>query len=96
MPYQVTVLRAADKYLDKLHKQQPGDAEALENALEDLAHDPRPSGSKPLKGYTGVWRHRVGSYRICYEINDGKLVVLVITISTRDDVYAVLRRHLGR
>lgn len=49
--------------------------------------------SAPLKGYFGVWRVRVGNYRICYQIDDGLLLILVITISTRDNVNAVLRPH---
>lgn len=41
-------------------------------------------------------RVRVGNYRICYTVDDGRLIVLVIVISTRDDVYRVLKRYLGR
>lgn len=37
----------------------------------------------------------MGNYRICYQIDDGRLVILVITISTRDDVYKLLRRRIG-
>ena len=44
----------------------------------------------------GIWRIRVGNYRVCYQVDDGELLILVITISTRDDVYRALRRHLGR
>jgi mRNA interferase RelE/StbE len=43
-----------------------------------------------------VWRIRVGGYRVCYTIDDGELVILVVTISTRDDVYQMLRRYLGK
>lgn len=96
MPYEISVLRPANKMLDKLSRQQPKDAESIEDAIEDLAEDPRPSGCRPLKGYAGVWRIRVGDYRVCYTVDDGQLLVLVVTISTRDDVYAVIRRYLGR
>ncbi|HUG50376.1 MAG TPA: type II toxin-antitoxin system RelE/ParE family toxin [Terrimesophilobacter sp.] len=68
----------------------------MEDAIGALAEEPRPHGCKALKGYPGVWRIRIGNYRVCYEVDDGKLTVLVITISTRDDVYELLRRHLGR
>jgi mRNA interferase RelE/StbE len=84
------------EFLDKLSRQQLGDAEAIEDTIEALASEPRPSGCTPLKGYSGVWRVRVRGYRICYQLDDGKLIVLVLTISTRDDVYEVLRRYLGR
>lgn len=96
MPYDISILRPAGKMLNKLSRQQPKDAEAIEDAIEDLAEDPRPSGCRPLKGYSGVWRIRIGDYRVCYTIDDGRLLVLVVTISTRDDVYAVVRRYLGR
>lgn len=95
MPYAIEILRAPDKFLDKLSK-QPADADAIDVAVEALSGNPRPQGCRPLKGYAGVWRIRVGSYRVCYRIDDDQFLILVITISTRDDVYEALRRHLGR
>ncbi|UJW35276.1 type II toxin-antitoxin system RelE/ParE family toxin [Saccharothrix sp. AJ9571] len=96
MSYEIEVTNQVKKFLDKLARGQPGDAEALENAIDDLAAEPRPSGCRKLSDCSGVMRVRVGGYRICYEIDDGKLVVLVIVISTRDNVYEAVRRHLGR
>ena len=96
MSCSIELLLAADKFLDKLSKQQPSDADAIESAIESLGESPRPPGCKPLKGNSGVWRIRVGNYRVCYQVDDRVLLVLVITISTRDDVYVALRRHLGR
>lgn len=95
MAYAIDILRNADKFLEKLAKARPEDAQAIDDAIEALAEEPRPPRCMRLKGYSDVWRVRVGNYRICYQIDDGKLVVLVITISTRDDVYALLRRYLG-
>jgi mRNA interferase RelE/StbE len=94
--YDVSLLLPAERFLDRLGRSQPADLARIEDAIEDLAEDTRPNGCKPLTGYRNVWRHRVGNYRICYQIDDGELVVLVITISTRDDVCELLRRHLGR
>ncbi|MBN6034435.1 type II toxin-antitoxin system RelE/ParE family toxin [Amycolatopsis sp. 195334CR] len=96
MSYEVELTGCAEKFLDKLSKGQPRDVEALENAIEDLATEPRPSGCRKLSGCDGVMRVRVGGYRIYYTIDDGKLVVLVIVISTRDNVYEAVRRQLGR
>ncbi|KAA9151896.1 type II toxin-antitoxin system RelE/ParE family toxin [Amycolatopsis acidicola] len=96
MTYSVKVLRPARKVLEKLARAQPKHAEAIEDAIEDLAEEPRPRCGKPLTGVPGVWRIRVGGYRVCYTINDGELLVLVVTISTRDDVYQMLRRYLGQ
>lgn len=95
MPYSIEILRPVGKFLDKLARSQPKHAELLEDAIEDLATDPRPPGCEPLTGISGVWRIRVGNYRICYTIDDGRLHILVVTVSTRDGVYQLLRRYLG-
>ncbi len=51
-----------------------------------MAIDPRPHGYLKLKGREG-YRIRIGNYRIIYEMIDDKLMVIVITISHRKDVY---------
>ncbi len=55
-------------------------------AIESLADDPRPPGSKKLSGQER-YRHRQGNYRILYEIADGKLIVCVVKVRHRRDVY---------
>ncbi|WP_460750527.1 type II toxin-antitoxin system RelE family toxin [Nocardiopsis oceani] len=52
-----------------------------------LAADPRPTGSIPLKGNAEARDVRVGDYRIIYSIHDGKLVVLVLSVVHRSEVY---------
>ena len=52
-----------------------------------LGNDPRPPGVKALVGEAGLWRIRVGDYRVVYEINDTELIVLVVRIAHRSDVY---------
>jgi mRNA interferase RelE/StbE len=59
----------------------------LLNALDDLATDPRPHGAKPLKGHRPLLRVRMGEYRIVYEVRDRELVVMVITLGHRSQVY---------
>ena len=56
-------------------------------ALDGLAEDPRPRGCKKLKGEDNLWRIRVGDYRVIYSIEDDKLVVLVVRVAHRKDVY---------
>lgn len=59
------------------------------SALERLALDPRAASNvKALVGTLGGWyRLRVGDYRVVYELIDGRLVVLVIEVAHRKDVY---------
>ena len=55
--------------------------------IESLGANPRPPGIKKLKGEDNLYRLRVGSYRILYTIRDKELLVLVVRIGDRRDVY---------
>lgn len=81
--YSVLILPSAQKQLSKL----PGAiATRIEDKMMELEQDPRPPGCKKLKG-RDAWRIRIGDYRIIYEIHDGRLVVTVLTIGHRREVY---------
>jgi len=54
--------------------------------IEGLATDPRPPGCKKLTS-TNLYRLRTGSYRIVYEVNDAEVVVIVVKVGHRKDVY---------
>ena len=56
-------------------------------AIDRLADDPRPAGIKPVVGEPGAFRIRVGDYRVLYEIEDDRLVVVVVKIAHRSTVY---------
>jgi mRNA interferase RelE/StbE len=84
MTYRIQVAPAAVRQLRKL------DGSALRRvqaAIELLAEEPRPSGAKKLVGGDGEWRVRTGDYRIVYDINDGVLLVLVVAVGHRREVY---------
>jgi mRNA interferase RelE/StbE len=81
--YTVEILRSAQKQLAKIHRE---DRLPIIEAIRALAGDPRPRGSKKLSGRP-AWRVRVGRYRIIYEIHDKRLVLLVVTVGHRRDVY---------
>ena len=84
MNYQVLIPRPAQKQLNNLPK-DIGDRMVEKILL--LAEDPRPSGTKKLKGYDNEYRIRVGDYRVRYEIDDEKLIVTVLSCRHRKDVY---------
>jgi mRNA interferase RelE/StbE len=57
------------------------------NAIRALVADPRPPGCKKLTGGTDYFRIRVGDYRVLYEVRDRDVLVLVIKIGHRREVY---------
>ena len=57
------------------------------NAIRRLAADPRPPGCKKLAGNTAYFRIKVGDYRVLYEVRDRDVLVLVIKIGHRREVY---------
>ena len=56
-------------------------------AIDALAENPRPPGSKKIKVPEDLWRIRVGDYRIVYQIHDRELVVVIVAIGHRSDIY---------
>jgi len=56
-------------------------------ALVKLEQEPRPPGVKKLSGEDELYRIRVGDYRIVYQIRDNELVVLVVRVAHRREVY---------
>lgn len=59
----------------------------VREAIDSLSQEPRPQGVKKLADKRNYWRIRVGNYRVVYHIEDDKLVVIVIKISHRKEVY---------
>lgn len=82
--YRIDVSPSAARQLRKL---DPAARRRIQAAVELLATDPRPPGAKKLVGGDGEWRVRTGDYRIVYEIHDQVLLVLVIAIGHRRDIY---------
>lgn len=82
--YAIYFKPSADKQLAKL----PQDVQRrIVAAVDDLANDPRPAGVVKIAGDDNLWRIRVGDYRVVYEIHDDRLLVLVIRVAHRKDVY---------
>jgi len=83
MTYKISILRRAQKQLAKI---PANDYKKIKQAILDLAHDPRPPGSKKLKGRSG-WRIRQGDYRVIYEIQDDQLIIIILDVGNRRDIY---------
>jgi mRNA interferase RelE/StbE len=84
MSYEVLFKPAAQRQLKKLTPKVQQDLLAV---IEGLSAEPRPSGCKKLKGRANQYRIRLGDYRIIYGIEDAILLVRVIKIGHRRDIY---------
>lgn len=90
-PYKILLHAKAVKELQSLPKIVKDKAEL---AISGLAGNPIPQEAKKLQGRMGCYRLRVGDYRILYEIHATEIVVYVIGIAHRKEVYRrILRRH---
>jgi len=93
MHYRIELTPAAEKALVKLAKKDRALMVKIDHALLSLAENPMSNNSKRLVGGEGdLYRLRVGDYRIIYRVENGQLLVLVVHLGHRKDVY----RHLKR
>ena len=83
MTYHVELRPAAVRALKQIDHQ---DRDRIRGAVALLGEDPRPPGAKALQGRPGL-RVRVGDYRIIYTVDDNVMIVAVITLDHRRDVY---------
>lgn len=82
--YSLRIKKSAIKELERISTK--ADRRRVVRRIESLADDPRPAGAQKLSGYER-YRIRQGRYRILCSINDRQLVVHVIRIGHRKDVY---------
>jgi mRNA interferase RelE/StbE len=85
MSYTVKISRPAEKFLRSLTDKKL--YFRLRETIESLKSEPRPVDSIKLQGEGGLYRVRVGDYRIVYEIQDLQLIVLVVQIGHRREIY---------
>ena len=82
--YRLEFTTGADRQFRNLPKDVQ---ERLTPHIDALIRNPRPSGIKKLKGDDNAYRLRVGDYRVLYEIHDMRLLVLVVKIGHRREIY---------
>ena len=81
-------VRFSNKAKSFLRKAEKETEERITSKIEELRIDPFPKGIERVKGQEGkTFRARVGSYRIIYEIHRHKLLVIILDLGHRKDVY---------
>jgi mRNA interferase RelE/StbE len=82
--YSIEITRSAEKQLKKLPAEDRG---RVARAMIALGDEPFPAGSRKLTGYDDVFRIRVAVYRILYSVSGRRLVIIILKIGHRKDVY---------
>ena len=83
-PYRVEIARRAMRSLSALPRAQQ---QRIRVAIDLLAENPRPPGCVAMAGERGAYRVRVSDYRIVYEVHDRLLLVQVVRVGHRREVY---------
>lgn len=82
--YEIEISRTAEKQLRNLSER---DQLRVVRAALALAEEPYPRGTRKLSGYDDVFRIRVGRFRVLYSVVKNQLVILILKIGHRKDVY---------
>lgn len=87
MRYRVEITRRAERQFDSL----PREAQERVNRLYDvMTENPRSHGAVKMQGYANLYRMRTGDWRVVYEIRDNVLLVLVVAVGHRREIYREL------
>lgn len=81
MKYKIKITRPAEKFIIKLSKSEQA------RVLRAIYRLPCEGDIRPLRGHRGIFRLRVGDYRILYTVDNGKLIVFIIDAGSRGDIY---------
>ena len=84
MTYEVRLARRAARSLASLERREQ---QRIRAALDLLADNPRPPNCAAMQGEDSVYRVQVGDYRIVYEVRDNLLLILVVRIGHRREIY---------
>jgi mRNA interferase RelE/StbE len=82
--YTIEFKASADKALLRLPEETQ---RRIVAAVDKLADSPHPPGVKKLAGEPNAWRIRIGDYRVLYDIHDDRLLILVVGVGHRKDIY---------
>lgn len=84
MTYEVEITPAAKRQIKKLTKSIQ---QLIVERLEELVENPRPPGVLKMEGEDNLYRVRVGDYRIIYQVQDRMLLIVVVKVGHRGNVY---------
>ncbi len=82
--YKIEVSATAEKQLGKLPR---NDQVRIARAISLLAETPRPRGCRKLTGYEDIFRIRVGTYRVIYSVEQAEILIIILKIGRRKDIY---------
>ena len=82
--YRVELTRRAQRQYDALDRPV---RKRIDPVIEKLGHDPRPAGARALVGTPGLLRVRVGDWRVIYQVQEEQVLVLVLAVGHRREVY---------
>jgi mRNA interferase RelE/StbE len=83
--YRLVIKRSAAKEIESIDRKET--RQRIVERIQELASDPRPPGCEKLSGKNPFYRVRQGQFRILYEVKDQELIVYVVKIADRRDVY---------
>ena len=84
MNYRIEIIKSAAKTLKKIPK---ADQKRIAERIDSLSENPPKQETTKMKGNNPFHKIRVGNYRIIYEIHEDVLVILVVKIGHRRDIY---------
>jgi mRNA interferase RelE/StbE len=86
--FRIEVSATAEKQIRKLRRE---DQLRVLRAIQPLATEPTPPGSRKIRGYDDVYRIRVGNYRVLYHVAGRRLLIIILKIGHRREIYRSLR-----
>ena len=86
--FRIEVSATAEKQIRKLPRE---DQVRVLRAIQPLATEPIPPGSRKIRGYDDVFRIRVGNYRILYRVAGRRLLIIILKIGHRREIHRSLR-----
>ena len=82
--FEIEISGTAEKQIRKLAREEQI---RVFKAIKALGSEPRPRGSRKLRGYNDVFRIRVGIYRVLYGIEQARLLIIILKVGHRRNAY---------